>query len=72
MANGQWTSGQWTRDSVPSEMKDRHEDEYGLDERTVLDLAEAVLSFFEQMLTITVGSLGATAIIDLAQYLRGY
>ena len=72
MASGQWTSGQWTRDSGSSEVEDRPEEEYELDERTVLHLARAVLAFLEQVLTITVGSLGATAIIDLTQYLRGY
>ena len=65
-------SGQWTSDSSSSEVKDRPEAEYELDERTVLHLARAVLAFLEQVLTITVGSLGATAIIDLTQYLRGY
>ena len=53
-------------------MKDQPEEEYELDERTVLHLARALLSFLEQVLSITVGSLGATALIDLTQYMRGY
>ena len=65
-------SGQWTRDSGSSEVKDRPEEEYELDERTVLHLARSLLSLLEQVFSITVGSLGATALIDLTQYLRGY
>ena len=72
MASGKWTSGQWTRDSGSSEVKDRPEEEYELDERTVLHLARSLLSLLEQVFSITVGSLGATALIDLTQYLRGY
>ena len=53
-------------------MKDRPEAEYELDERTVLHLARSLLSLLEQVFSITVGSLGATALIDLTQYLRGY
>ena len=62
----------WTSDSSSSEVKDQPEEEYELDERTVLHLARALLSFLEQVLSITVGSLGATALIDLTQYMRGY
>ena len=65
-------SGQWTSDSGSSEVKDRPEAEYELDERTVLHLARSLLSLLEQVFSITVGSLGATALIDLTQYLRGY
>ena len=72
VSDSDMASGQWTRDSGSSEGEDRPEEEYELDERTVLHLARAVLAFLEQVLTITVGSLGATAIIDLTQYLRGY
>ena len=72
VSDSDMASGQWTSDSGSSEVEDRPEEEYELDERTVLHLAEAVLAFIEQVLTITMGSLGATAIIDLTQYLRGY
>ena len=72
VSDSDMASGQWTSDSGSSEVKDRPEEVYELDERTVLHLARSVLSFLEQVLTITVGSLGATAIIDLTQYLRGY
>ena len=53
-------------------MKDQPEEEYELDERTVLHLARSLLSLLEQVFSITVGSLGATALIDLTQYTRGY
>ena len=62
----------WTSDSSSSEVKDQPEEEYELDERTVLHLARALLSFLEQVFSIIVGSLGATALIDLTQYTRGY
>ena len=62
----------WTSDSSSSEVKDQPEEEYELDERTVLHLARALLSFLEQVFSITVGSLSATALIDLMQYMRGY
>ena len=65
-------SGQWTSDSSSSEVKDRPEAEYELDERTVLHLARSLLSLLEQVFSITVGSLSATALIDLMQYMRGY
>ena len=62
----------WTSDSSSSDVKDQPEEEYELDERTVLHLARALLSFLEQLFSITLGSLSATALIDLMQYMRGY
>lgn len=53
-------------------MKDQPEEVYELDERTVGHLSRALLSFLEQLFSITLGSLGATALIDLMQYMRGY
>ena len=72
VSDSDMASGQWTSDSGSSEVKDRPEAEYELDERTVLHLARSLLSLLEQVFSITVGSLGATALIDLTQYLRGY
>ena len=53
-------------------MKDQPEEVYELDERTVSHLARVLLSFLEQLFSITLGSLSATALIDLMQYMRGY
>ena len=72
VSDSDMASGQWTSDSGSSEVKDRPEAEYELDERTVLHLARSLLSLLEQVFSITVGSLGATALIDLTQYMRGY
>ena len=66
------TSVPWTSDSRSSEVKDQPEEVYELDERTVHHLARALLFFLEQLFSITVGSLSATALIDLMQYMRGY
>ena len=62
----------WTKDRRSGEVKDQPEEVYELDERTVGHLSRALLSFLEQLFSITLGSLGATALIDLMQYMRGY
>ena len=62
----------WTSDRRSGEVKDQPEEVYELDERTVSHLARALLSFLEQLFSITLGSLSATALIDLMQYMRGY
>jgi hypothetical protein len=62
----------WTSDRRSGEVKDQPEEVYELDERTVGHLSRALLSFLEQLFSITLGSLSATALIDLMQYMRGY